>query len=183
MPARTPSSRYELVRLGNPVLRKKAKRVPLSFLATQEFKHLHTALMRIMRTADGVGLAAPQIDVSLRIAVIETRPTETRPSLTQKGPVLMVNPRILSCSERMSTDWEGCLSFKPLRGRVRRPHSVVVEYWNEHGERIEERTSGLWARIVQHEIDHLDGIVYVDRMDDMKSLMLLDEFKERIVRS
>lgn len=181
MPQHPSSSRLALVRLGNPVLRAKAKRIPLSYLKTKEFLNLKKQLLRVMRSTGGVGLAAPQLGVSLRAAVLETRPTETRPDLAEKGPLLVVNPRIISYGKSLAKDWEGCLSFRPLRGQVRRPRSITVEYWNEEGMRIEETMSGLWARIFQHEVDHLDGVIYIDRVEDPTSFMQLDEFKERIV--
>lgn len=181
MPAHSLFSRLSLVRLGNPVLRTKAKRVPLSYLKTKEFLNLKKQLLRVMRSTGGVGLAAPQLGVSLRVAVLETRPTETRPELTEKGPLFIINPRVISFGKSLAKDWEGCLSFRPLRGQVRRSRSITVEYWNEEGVRIEEKMNGLWARIFQHEVDHLDGVIYVDRVEDTKSLMELNEFKERIV--
>jgi peptide deformylase len=133
-----------------------------------------------MRAAGGVGLAAPQVGVPLRIAVMEVHPTEWRPDCEHKGPLTIINPQIIEYGLRTSIDWEGCLSFLPLRGRVPRPSSVLVEYWTSDGELVRERATGLWARIFQHEIDHLDGIVYADRMTDMRSLMTLNEFQERV---
>lgn len=173
---------HALVRLGNPVLRKKAKRVSRAYLKTKECKHLMNQMLKTMRKADGVGIAAPQIGVPLQIAILEMHPTETRPGLIQKGPVTVINPRIVSYGKQEVVDWEGCLSLPNLRGQVCRSQSVVVEYLNEGGELVEETLSGLWGRIFQHETDHLNGTVYVDRMEDMKSLMLLEEYKERVVR-
>jgi len=153
----------------------------LSYLKTKEFLNLKKQLLRVMRSSGGVGLAAPQLGVSLRVAVLETRPTETRPDLSEKGPLFIINPKVTSYGKSLARDWEGCLSFRPLRGQVRRPCSITVEYWNEEGVHIEERMTGLWARIFQHEVDHLDGVIYLDRVEDTRSLMQLEEFRERIV--
>lgn len=166
---------------GNPILRKKAKTVRRAYLATDSFKALIRDMRQTMRRADGVGLAAPQIGVPLRIAIIEMRPTDTRPGIGRKGPLVIINPRILSYGARVQMDWEGCLSFRGARGKVPRALTIVVEYMNEQGEVIEEAAGGLWARIFQHEIDHLEGTVYVDRMTDMKTLMTLSEYRVRIL--
>jgi len=135
-----------------------------------------------MRRVGGVGLAAPQLGKPLRVAVIEMRPTKTRPEIVKKGPIVVINPRITKYSSAKEEDWEGCLSLKRVRGSVPRSTSITVEYLNEHGDFVTEKASGLWARIFQHEIDHLNGTVYVDRMKDMKTLMTEREFRKRILK-
>jgi len=167
---------------GNPILRKKAKKVPLDFLKTKKFKELIKQMIYTMRRTHGVGLAAPQIGESLSIAVLETRPTNTRPDLERKGPIVIVNPKIVKYSKEKIEGWEGCLSFNGVRGSVPRSKDITVEYYNENGKKISEKATGLWARIFQHEIDHLNGIVYVDNMKDMKSLTTLQEFKKRVLK-
>lgn len=166
---------------GNPILRAKTKRVSLNFLGKDKFKKLVKQMIYTMRRTGGVGLAAPQIGISLSLAVMETRPTPTRPKLGRKGPIVIVNPRIVKYSKEKITDWEGCLSFKGVRGSVPRPKTITVEYYNEKGEKVVEKATGLWARIFQHEIDHLNGIVYIDRVEDTKTIMTLGEFKKRIL--
>lgn len=167
---------------GNPILRAKAKDISLNFLKKEKFKKLVKQMIYTMRHVGGVGLAAPQIDESLCLAVMETRPTPTRPKLKRRGPIVVVNPRIVKYSKEKVSDWEGCLSFKGVRGDVPRSKIITVEYYNEKGEKIVEKATGLWARIFQHETDHLNGIVYVDRMIDMKKLVTLEEFKRRILK-
>lgn len=167
--------------LGNPILRKKAKRVPLAYLTTAEFTQLERDMVRTMRSVKGVGLAAPQIGVSLRIAVLEMYPSTSRPNIDSRGPLTIINPRVIEYGSRMVADYEGCLSFIPFRGRVSRSQTITVEYVSTEGELIRETVSGLWARIFQHEIDHLDGMVYLDRMSTMKDLMTLAEFRSRVL--
>ena len=167
---------------GDPILRKKAKKVPLNFLKTRKFKGLIKSMIYTMRRTHGVGLAAPQIDEPLSIAVMEMRPTKTRPSFERKGPIIIVNPKIVKCSREKAKDWEGCLSFNGVRGSVSRSKAITVEYYNEKGKKIREKATGMWARIFQHEIDHLNGAVYVDNMKDMKSLMTLQEFEKRVLK-
>lgn len=166
---------------GNPILRKKAKTVSLKFLKTAKFRKLIKEMIFTMRQTQGVGLAAPQIDIPLKVAVMETRPTSTRPILKRKGPITIINPKIIKYSREKIEDWEGCLSFYGVRGSVPRSKTITVEYHNEKGEKIIEETTGLWARIFQHEIDHLNGVLYVDQMKNMKKLITLQEFKKRVL--
>lgn len=170
-----------LTEFGNPILRHRAKPVSLSYLRTKEFKELEQQMINTMRKAQGVGLAAPQIGVPLRIAVMEMRKTPTRPDLEHRGPITIINPVIAKFGAKKEKGWEGCLSLDNVRGEVGRSASITVEYINSDGTKVVEHAAGLWARIFQHEIDHLDGVVYVDRMKDMKSLMTIGEFKKRIV--
>jgi len=163
-------------------LRSKSKNVPASFLKTPQFKRLIKQMIYTMRRVGGVGLAAPQIGKSLNLAVVEIRPTPTHPNLKKKGPIAIINPRIVRYSKATIADWEGCLSLKNVRGNVPRSKAITVQYTNEKWEKITEKAEGLWAKIFQHEIDHLNGIVYVDRMTDMKTLMTLAEFKKRAVK-
>ncbi len=167
---------------GDPILQTRAKDVSTSFLKTTACKTLIKEMIYTMRRAGGVGIAAPQVGKNLRLAVMEMRPTPTRPHLERRGPVVVINPTILKLSKKTVSDWEGCLSLQGVRGLVPRAERVTVEYTNEQGERVTEHAEGFWARIFQHEIDHLDGVVYVERMQDMKTLMTVDEFKKRVVK-
>jgi peptide deformylase len=167
---------------GNPLLRRRARSVPLKLIKTARFKKLIAQMIYTMRRVQGVGLAAPQVGSPLQLAVIETRPTKNRPKLKKRGPIVVVNPKILSFSKETVKDWEGCLSFEGVRGRVPRPKEITISYYNERGEKVVEKAKGLWARIFQHEVDHLNGTLYVDRMPDMTSLMTYSEFKNRILK-
>ena len=167
--------------LGDPILRSKAKKVPLTFLKTPKFKTLVKRMIYTMHRADGVGLAAPQIGQPLALAVMEIRKVPTRPDLKPRKPIVIVNPRITKCGTKKTAGYEGCLSFDGVRGLVPRSESITVEYHNEKGEKIVEKASGFWARIFQHEIDHLNGVVYVDRVKDTRTFMTVDEFVKRVV--
>ena len=160
---------------GNSILRTKTKNVTYQTIRSKEFQNLIRQMVYTMRRTGGVGIAAPQIGKSLRVAVMEMRPTKTRPGLVHKGPLTIINPKILRRSSSSATDWEGCLSFPGPFGRVPRARWIDVEYVNESGEKTRERFSGLWARIFQHELDHLDGVVYTERMTDMKTLITKKE--------
>lgn len=168
---------------GNPILRKQAKPVPTKFFGTPALFELVRSMIFTMRRADGVGLAAPQIGVPLRMAVMEMHPSDSRPRAKKKGPLAILNPQILKYSKEKAGDWEGCLSFRNARGKVVRARSVTVSYQDEMGMKHTEIATGLWARIFQHEVDHLNGTVYVDRMKDMKTLMTVPEFRRRVLKS
>jgi peptide deformylase len=167
---------------GNPILRQKAKKVSSAFLKTAGFKKLVPQMFYTMKRANGVGLAAPQIGLSLQLAVIQVQPTRLRPNLEDLGKIVIINPRIVGRAKEQVDDWEGCLSFPGVRGKTPRHKSITVEYLDEKGKKVVRKLAGFLARVFQHEIDHLNGTVYVDRMKDMKTLMILPEFKERILK-
>jgi peptide deformylase len=168
--------------LGNPVLRKKAKQVPLRDISTQTFQRLVTQMFFTMRKVGGVGLAAPQIGKPIQLAVIEVKKTPTRPRIAPLEPTVIINPRILSHSRELLNDWEGCLSFPNARGLVPRYRTIRVSYFDRFGDKQVKTLEGFQARVFQHEIDHLNGLIYVDKMVDMRSLMVLGEFKKRLLK-
>lgn len=135
-----------------------------------------------MRDAPGVGLAAPQIGLPLQLAVIEDRPEYTkdisadRLAERQRQAVpfqVLINPRIVEQSSEQVEFFEGCLSLAGFSALVKRSRQVAVEYWDEHGHAHRLEAQGWYARILQHEIDHLNGLLYIDRMEP-RSFMSLD---------
>lgn len=167
---------------GNPILRTKAKLVPTSFIKTKACRDLIKQMLYTMHRVQGVGLAAPQIGRSIRLAVIGISPERMGGDGGAYFRRVIINPKVIWHSKKKKDDWEGCLSFTGVRGLVPRWDSVKVKYMNEKGEWVTEKYSGFPARVFQHEIDHLNGIVYVDRMKDMKTLMTHEEFIKRIVK-
>lgn len=168
-----------LTEFGNPILEHRAKRVPRSYLKTKECAQLIRDMIATMRKTRGVGLAAPQIGVPLQITVMEVRPTANRPELPTLPVRVVINPKILSYNGTLTKKWEGCLSFKLAFGQVPRYAGVLVEYMDEHGEMHTEKATGLLAHIFQHEVDHLQGIRYIDRMEDLSSLMTEGEYRKK----
>ncbi|MGE0550513.1 MAG: peptide deformylase [Kofleriaceae bacterium] len=161
----------EIVQVGDPVLRRRADEVIPKQLSTPELVELIADMRDTMRAAPGVGLAAPQIGVSLQIAVIEDTveglSAEQR-TAREREPVgfhVLVNPTLTVLDSERVAHFEGCLSFAPFQMIVQRARKVRVEALDEHGQRITRDASGWYARILQHEIDHLRGIVCCDRMD------------------
>lgn len=164
----------EIVQVGDPVLRRVARPVTAAELASPELRRLVLDMRDTMRAAPGVGLAAPQIGVSLRLVVIED-PAELQRSLTpeqlterERKPVpfhVLINPTLTITSDERIHQFEGCLSFATFHMVVPRARSVRVEALDEHGQAVVVEATGWYARILQHEVDHLDGVVCCDRME------------------
>ncbi len=168
----------EIRELGDPVLRLPARPVGTEELASEETQRLIDDLIETMRAADGAGLAAPQVGTSLRIAAIEVR--EGNPRYPYKPPIpltVIVNPELTPLDPATFATNEGCLSMPNLRGDLKRFENVGVRYLDRDGRPHEEIRSGLTAGTFQHEVDHLDGILFVDRMTDMSSLSTWAEFE------
>jgi peptide deformylase len=160
-----------IVKFGHPVLRQKGAAIEK---ITPEIKQLIADMFETMEASHGVGLAAQQIGRALQLTVIDVREVKDRPStLELKGkpadvneimPLVLINPEIKPVGEP-ATGGEGCLSFPEIFAEITRPESVDVKALNEKGKVIEFRAGGLLARAVQHETDHLNGILFIDRME------------------
>lgn len=163
----------KVCRLGHPVLRRQAERLTPQALASPRNQTLIDSMIETMIEYHGVGLAAPQIHESLAIAVMESQGPRGDIPLT-----VLVNPSIaVADEERIEEDWEGCLSIPELRGRVPRFARVEVRALDRHGKAIEFTAEGFFARVVQHELDHLMGRVYIDRMRGFGTLAHLEEWR------
>lgn len=163
--------------MGHPVLRAPAEPVAPDEIGSPALQSLIDDLMETMREYDGAGLAAPQVHVPLRVAVFGF---ESNPRYPEAPPIpltVLVNPEIVPLDARTEEDWEGCLSVPGLRGRVPRFVRVKVRALDRQGRRFEFEAEGFHARVVQHECDHLDGKLYLDRMASMSSLCFLREFR------
>lgn len=164
-----------ITKFGNPILRKKAKRVTKKKLQDPKLQELIKRMFYTIRGI-GVGLAAPQVEESLRLIVVNIPPSERLKGEDPVNKMVLINPSIVHCSKKKAQSWEGCLSLPSIIGLVPRHQSVTVEWMDEKGEKHVREFKGFPAFVVQHEIDHLQGILYVDRMTDMTTLMELDEF-------
>jgi len=179
----------KIAKMGHPVLRKKAQA-----LADPKSPGL-TALIRdmveTMKDADGAGLAAPQVHVSARVVIFQAPPDRSQApdddlddgeeSYDHTAPLtVLVNPEIEFLSEDSELGMEGCLSVPGLRGLVPRCPHIRYSGFDQNGERFEREARGFHARVVQHEVDHLDGILYPQRMEDLGALMFESEMKHYI---
>ncbi|OQX50958.1 peptide deformylase [candidate division CPR3 bacterium 4484_211] len=167
-----------ITQLGNPVLRQKAAEVSQKKLATPQVKNLIKDMKQTLLAEDGLGLAAPQVSQLVRIIAVHIPPELMGHKVAGVALQALINPKIIQTDDEKIEDWEGCLSFNFLRGRVPRYRRIIVEAWDESGDSLTIEAYDLYARVLQHEIDHLDGILYLDRMKDMKSLMSLEEFEK-----
>jgi peptide deformylase len=174
-----------IVRLGHPALRTQAEPVALARLGSPEIQQLIDDLVETMRAAHGVGLAAPQLGIGSQLFVYECvpRPEGEKPERAEAIPLqVVVNPMITLEPGEPLFDWEGCLSIPDLRGLVPRSAAIRVRGLDRVGEPLDYTASGLAARIVQHEFDHLNGVVFLDRMRDFKTLTFGEEW-ERFLAS
>lgn len=165
----------KVARLGHPVLRRPAKPVPAAVIARPEFQRFLDDLIETMQEYDGVGIAAPQVHVSLQVAVIEVQRNPRYPMAPRVPRTIVINPRLKPVGRRQALDWEGCLSVPDLRGQVPRWTSVLVEGLDRRGRPLRLKASGFFARVLQHEWDHLQGRVYLDRMRRLTTLTHLTE--------
>ncbi len=160
-----------IVGYGHPVLRKVAQPIDKDY---PNLKELVANMYETMYAADGVGLAAPQVDLSIRVVVIGFRPydekTDTYGEATEEHT--LINPEILSIGEKK--DWfnEGCLSVPDIHEDVLRPTSLRLRWYDEDWNLHEEEIDGLFARVTQHEVDHLDGKVFTDHLSNLRRTML-----------
>ncbi|MDP3991347.1 MAG: peptide deformylase [Candidatus Colwellbacteria bacterium] len=171
-----------LTYFGNPILRRKARKVKISEIKKAGFQRLIKQMVLTTRKESGVGLAAPQIGRSIQLAVIEIKKTKIRPQITPLKLTVIINPQIIHYSRVRIHDWEGCLSFPAVRGLVPRNKLIKVKYLNELGKKQTLDLKDFQARVFQHEIDHLNGILFIDRVKDVRTLMTLGEFEQRILR-
>jgi peptide deformylase len=171
----------EVTKYGNPILRQKGARIES---ITPELKQLIADMFETMYATKGIGLAAQQVNKALQITVLDVRGVTDRPSTLELDgkpadvdkfmPLVLINPEIKPLNDPVLGP-EGCLSFPELYGDVLRPEAIEVKALNEKGKPIEFRCGGLLARAVQHETDHLNGILFIDRMDRKSKNELRDE--------
>ena len=164
----------ELIELGNPILREKAREV--SDPADDQIQKLIDDMLVTVVDANGVGLSAPQVDSSLRIFVMASYPNPRYPDAPEIDPYEVINPEIIAKSEEMEEDWEGCLSIPGIRGRVSRHKEIEVKYIDRYGKEKTEILNDFLARIFQHEFDHLEGIVFLDRLESNMDIITDKEY-------
>lgn len=167
----------KVARLGHPVLREKARELTREEISTPEMRRLVRDMVETMHEYGGVGLAAPQVHESVRLAVIQFEADNERYEGEGEQPLLVLfNARVKVLDATLSGFWEGCLSVPGLRGYVERPSKVEVSYLDERGKPKTMQAEGFLATVFQHELDHLDGVLYVDKIADKAKLAFIEEY-------
>lgn len=172
-------SQRPIIQLGNPVLRQTA--APVEGITSPTVQQLIDDLLLTCRESNGVGLAAPQVAQPSRLLIVASRPNPRYPNAPTMKPMALINPRILSHSAETEKGWEGCLSVPGIRGLVPRYREVEVEYQDRTGAVQRVVWSGFVARILQHEYDHLEGKVFLDRVESTADLMTESEYQVRVL--
>ena len=163
--------------MGHPVLRAKARPLEGSEIRSPGVQQLIDDMFETMAEYAGVGLAAPQVHTSVRLFVAGfPEPDEDDDEEPEVPLMALINPEITIVGRETVDDWEGCLSIPEIRGRVPRARQIVVRAYDRDGKRVEIKTSGFGARVIQHETDHLDGVLFFDRMPSLETLTYLEEF-------
>jgi peptide deformylase len=167
----------QISQLGHPILREKAKDVET--ISDPGIQALIDDMIETCRDVDGVGIAASQVYRPLRLFIIASKPNPRYPNAPDMEPIAMINPSILSASDETVKDWEGCLSIPGIRGHVPRHRSVTVSFTDRQGRREEQTFDDFLARIFQHEYDHIEGRVFLDRTDP-RDLITEKEYQKRV---
>jgi peptide deformylase len=170
----------EICRMGNPILRKKTKNITKDYLLSDEFDQLLSDLLDSMRHYGGIGIAAPQIGVDLQVAIIQLEGLNRYGEEINLPLTAFINPEIEFLTNEEQGFWEGCLSVPGLRGFVERPKKIKVSYLDRAGKSQELVAEGFLATVLQHELDHLNGILYIDRIKDPTLLSYQEEFEQFI---
>jgi peptide deformylase len=160
-----------IFKIPDPVLRKKAKPVER---VDAELRRLMDDMLLTMYDAPGIGLAAPQLGIGRRLIVMDPAKDEA-----PKSPIIMVNPEILERSEEMRLHEEGCLSIPDVTAEIERPAKTRVRYIDRRGKKQEMELEGIWSTLVQHEIDHLNGVLFIDYLSRLKRDMIVRKFTKQ----
>jgi len=166
----------KVARMGHPVLRAKARPLEKSELKSAAVQKLIDDMIDTMVEYHGVGLAAPQVHEGLRVFVATLDVEDDEKREPEPEPIALINPEITVVGSDVVEDWEGCLSIPDVRGRVPRAREIRLRALDRNGGRLELRAHDFPARVMQHETDHLDGVLFFDRMRSFESLTFLDEY-------
>ena len=166
----------KIAKLGSPILRKIAEPVREDECRTPEFQVFLDDMVETMEKLDGIGLAAPQVFQSKQVVVVKPTGNARYPSVPDYPLMILINPELTNHSEEMVEGWEGCLSVENLRGKVMRHTKVHLSGFNREMEPLAFEVSGFLAVVLQHEMDHLLGKVFLDRMRDLSTLTQLEEY-------
>ena len=169
-----------IVKLGTPSLRERSIEVAIDHFLSDDLKALIAQMQDAMKVYGGIGIAAPQIGVNKRVIVFGFDVSQRYPNEKPIPLTVLINPVVTPIGEDKVSYWEGCLSVPGLRGKVSRYHYVQYVGFDETGKRIERTADGLHARILQHEVDHLDGILFIDKLENTHDFGFEDALGDRL---
>lgn len=170
------SELLQISQLGHPVLRKKAKLV--KNIADKELQRLIDDMIATVIDANGAGIAAPQVYQSHRVFIISSSPSSRYPDDPEIAPMAVINPKIVSHGKEIESEWEGCLSIPGIRGLTPRWKKIKVTYSTRDGKKVSVNYENFLARVFQHELDHLDGMVFLDRLASNKDICTEKEYQK-----
>ncbi|GAA4231100.1 peptide deformylase [Postechiella marina] len=170
------NTKLDISYLGHEILRKKASH--MSNVLDKNFQQLIDNMLFTVKQVNGLGIAAPQVYQSKRMFIIASKPSKRYPNAPEMAPIAIINPVILNHSEEKIKDWEGCLSIPGIRGLVPRYKSIDVAFTDRTGKQITQTFNDFVARIFQHELDHLNGIVFLDQLDSNKDIITEKEYQK-----
>ena len=168
----------QIIQLGDPILRHTAQLV--NNIRDERIQKLIDDLIATVKQANGVGVAAPQVAESYRLFIVASRPNPRYPNAPTMAPTAMINPQILARSTEIVKGWEGCLSIPGIRGSVPRYQAIEIEYTDRDGKLQKQELTDFVARIFQHEYDHLDGIVFLDRLESTRDIITEQEYQKLV---
>jgi peptide deformylase len=164
----------QISEIGSPILRQKSTAIAKTI--DPQLDDLIVDLIATAEAANGVGIAAPQVAASVRLFIVASRPSPRYPYAPTMTPTAMINPQIIDRSGELVSGWEGCLSVPGVRGLVLRDRAIEVKYLTKYGVSVHQELTGFVARIFQHELDHLDGILFPDRVAKSTDLITEAEY-------
>jgi peptide deformylase len=171
----------EIRQVGDPILQAKAPLIGwIAAIQSPAIQQLIDGLIATVKSCNGVGIAAPQVGHSLQLMIIASHPSDRYPHAPVMDPTAMINPMIVAYSQTTEKDWEGCLSVPDQRGQVTRYSVITVGYTDRWGQNQEVELTGFVARIFQHEYDHLQGLVFLDRIEQADALISEVAYQELI---
>jgi peptide deformylase len=173
----------KVARLGHPAIRTPARTVDPAMIKSPEFQRLLDDMVDTMREYSGVGLAAPQVHLSIQVAVLEVSHHPRYPDMPQVPLTYLINPQVTMLDPALIEEWEGCLSIPEMRGMVPRYKELRVIALGRRAEQLDFVASDFHARVIQHETDHLRGEVYLDRMPHLRSLSHLAEWQRFVLEA
>jgi len=166
----------KIARMGNPVLKVKGKELTVEEIKSPKIQKLIDDMIDTLHEYGGVGLAAPQVHESIQLMIIELPQSEAGEGLPPIPLTVFINPKYTYVSDETDEEWEGCLSVPDLRGMVTRSKHIKVKALDRKGKEFEMEAKDFRARVIQHEGDHLIGKLYVERMDNLKTLSFIEEY-------